>query len=220
MSSRLTSLFSLRRLRKDSLPSSGSSSDSPGTIRLVGASLPDAPLELPLSPTLPNVPEVPRASPLNRLFRGDSLPQYRNRPTASARNSDETVQSAGISYEHFNPFAKRTSSMQVDSGPHPAPGERRQQLSLESKNSILDRKGSSSGDSHVPSPFRWLWAKASLGPRDPSPTRNTLTAPPLEMPQKGDVNCLKYDTLDDRQMRLLEARSDHRPVTGSFALYL
>ena len=39
-------------------------------------------------------------------------------------------------------------------------------------------------------------------------------------PKTGDVVCLSYNTLDDRQMRRLEGRSDHRPVIGSYAVYL
>ncbi|KAH0833128.1 Endonuclease/exonuclease/phosphatase [Lanmaoa asiatica] len=39
-------------------------------------------------------------------------------------------------------------------------------------------------------------------------------------PAKGDVICLSYSSLDDREMRLLEGRSDHRPVIGSYAVYL
>jgi len=39
-------------------------------------------------------------------------------------------------------------------------------------------------------------------------------------PRKGDVVCLGYDSLDDGSMRRLEGRSDHRPVIGSFAIYL
>lgn len=39
-------------------------------------------------------------------------------------------------------------------------------------------------------------------------------------PAKGDIICLNYSSLDDRGMRLLEGRSDHRPVIGSYAVYL
>lgn len=39
-------------------------------------------------------------------------------------------------------------------------------------------------------------------------------------PTKGDIICLGYSSLDDRGMRLLEGRSDHRPVIGSYAVYL
>ncbi|OAX37607.1 DNase I-like protein [Rhizopogon vinicolor AM-OR11-026] len=39
-------------------------------------------------------------------------------------------------------------------------------------------------------------------------------------PVRGDVVCLSYRSLDDREMRLLEGRSDHRPVIGSYAVYI
>ena len=42
----------------------------------------------------------------------------------------------------------------------------------------------------------------------------------VPQPAKGDIVCLNYSSLDDRGMRLLEGRSDHRPVVGSYAVYL
>lgn len=48
----------------------------------------------------------------------------------------------------------------------------------------------------------------------------TIVSPPKPVHQKGEVVCLGYSTLDDRQMRRLEGRSDHRPVIGSYAVYL
>ena len=47
-----------------------------------------------------------------------------------------------------------------------------------------------------------------------------LPPPPPPLHRKGDVVCLKYDTLDDRGMRRLEGRSDHRPVIGSYAVFI
>lgn len=44
--------------------------------------------------------------------------------------------------------------------------------------------------------------------------------PTTSKPRKGDVVCLGYDSLDDKAMRRLEGRSDHRPVIGSYAIYL
>lgn len=44
--------------------------------------------------------------------------------------------------------------------------------------------------------------------------------PAIPQPRKGDVICLSYNTLDDRGMRRLEGRSDHRPVIGTYAIYL
>ncbi|TFY62188.1 hypothetical protein EVJ58_g4021 [Rhodofomes roseus] len=39
-------------------------------------------------------------------------------------------------------------------------------------------------------------------------------------PQRGTVVCLGYRSLDDAAMRRLEGRSDHRPVIGSYAIYI
>jgi hypothetical protein len=47
-------------------------------------------------------------------------------------------------------------------------------------------------------------------------------AAPAESPRhrKGDVVCFSYRTLDDRGMRRLEGRSDHRPVIGAYGIYV
>ena len=59
---------------------------------------------------------------------------------------------------------------------------------------------------------------------DPSPSSGEslemIAGSTTHKQRKGDVICLGYDSLDDRAMRRLESRSDHRPVTGSFAIYL
>ncbi|CCM07057.1 uncharacterized protein FIBRA_09379 [Fibroporia radiculosa] len=39
-------------------------------------------------------------------------------------------------------------------------------------------------------------------------------------PKRGDIICLEYRTLDDHGMRKLEGRSDHRPVIGSYAIFV
>jgi hypothetical protein len=69
-------------------------------------------------------------------------------------------------------------------------------------------------------PSLWRFLPAFL-----SPTHNQGSiglevkhSPPL--PLKGQVICLSYNTLDDRGMRRLEGRSDHRPVIGTYALYI
>jgi hypothetical protein len=77
-------------------------------------------------------------------------------------------------------------------------------------------------------PPRWRFlpffrgdSNQTAAPVDPASTLGE----PTEMtatyrPGKGDVVCLEYDSLDDKAMRRLEGRSDHRPVIGSFAIYL
>lgn len=64
-------------------------------------------------------------------------------------------------------------------------------------------------------------------PRDRSgwriPWLNAREQPPAKIsggPLVGEVECLAYSALDDRGMRRLEGRSDHRPVIGSYALYI
>ena len=41
---------------------------------------------------------------------------------------------------------------------------------------------------------------------------NDAEQEPLVGPKKGRIDCLLYKALDDREMRLLQGRSDHRPV--------
>jgi len=73
-------------------------------------------------------------------------------------------------------------------------------------------------------PFFWGDSSQTTAPTDPSlnPGESMeMTASSItDRPRRGDVVCLGYDSLDDRAMRRLEGRSDHRPVIGSFAIYL
>lgn len=42
----------------------------------------------------------------------------------------------------------------------------------------------------------------------------------IPQPRRGEVICLEYQTLDDDAMYRLEGRSDHRPVIGTYAIYV
>ncbi|TFK40065.1 Endonuclease/exonuclease/phosphatase [Crucibulum laeve] len=75
---------------------------------------------------------------------------------------------------------------------------------------------------HPHSASRWRFLPSFLSPNHVQDTIEyipTAEIPPPP-PRKGDVVCLSYSTLDDRSMRRLEGRSDHRPVIGSYALYI
>ncbi|KAL1745715.1 hypothetical protein HDZ31DRAFT_62809 [Schizophyllum fasciatum] len=83
----------------------------------------------------------------------------------------------------------------------------------------------SSNPLQVPAPSRWrfftnmfhdLGSSSSEQPPPPTPD----APPPQPPPRKGDVVCMSYRTLDDKQMRNLEGRSDHRPVIGTYAVYV
>lgn len=77
----------------------------------------------------------------------------------------------------------------------------------------------------TPTPSRWRFLPSFLSNASTQssasfdPPQSVDTAPPPP-PRKGDVVCLSYHTLDDRGMRRLEGRSDHRPVIGSYVIYL
>ncbi|OJT09542.1 72 kDa inositol polyphosphate 5-phosphatase [Trametes pubescens] len=81
-----------------------------------------------------------------------------------------------------------------------------------------------SAPSSGPPVFRWLlpflYRDGQQAVATPSVESPGTPRPPPPLPKRGDVVCLKYDTLDDRGMRRLEGRSDHRPVIGSYALYI
>lgn len=76
----------------------------------------------------------------------------------------------------------------------------------------------------LPTPSRWRFIPSFLSSNNSTASNVTpvATSPPelpARPPRKGDVVCLSYATLDDRGMRRLEGRSDHRPVIGSYAVY-
>jgi hypothetical protein len=80
-------------------------------------------------------------------------------------------------------------------------------------------------------PQRWrflpfFWGDSSQAATTADPVSTSEESPEMTVnstsykPRKGDVICLGYDSLDDKAMRRLEGRSDHRPVIGSFAIFL
>lgn len=66
------------------------------------------------------------------------------------------------------------------------------------------------------------WFLQLLSQLDSPSTPGVPDPPPVSLPRhrKGDVDCLSYRTLDDRDMRKLDGRSDHRPVIGVYAVYV
>ena len=75
-------------------------------------------------------------------------------------------------------------------------------------------------------PATRMTATAAAAPPSPSPGNGLdgasagVGAAESSRHRKGDVVCLSYRTLDDRGMRRLEGRSDHRPVIGVYAIYV
>ncbi|KAF8216288.1 hypothetical protein K438DRAFT_1796343 [Mycena galopus ATCC 62051] len=66
----------------------------------------------------------------------------------------------------------------------------------------------------IPTPSRSTHSSIS---QDPSLSTDGLSPRP---PRWGEMLCLNYNTLDDRRMRQLEGRSDHRPVIAAYVCYV
>lgn len=98
--------------------------------------------------------------------------------------------------------------------------------------SFPSSSGSSSPELPPPTPPRDVahnanvprWRLLSFLARDPHESRASTPVseilPTPTRPRRGEVVCLSYGTLDDRGMRRLEGRSDHRPVIGCYAVYI
>ncbi|KAJ7903712.1 inositol polyphosphate phosphatase [Mycena olivaceomarginata] len=75
----------------------------------------------------------------------------------------------------------------------------------------------------IPTPSRWRFFPSFLthnsAPSSSSQDASLDVLPPRP-PRRGEVLCLNYKTLDDRGMRRLEGRSDHRPVIAAYICYV
>ncbi|KAG8942045.1 hypothetical protein FRC04_003893 [Tulasnella sp. 424] len=222
-SRRFSHIFDFKRSRKDSaVPTNSSESDSPGGgVRLVSSSPQTSQHDhLPLIPTTPPQSDSPsRPSPLGRFFRQETFPLHAARASPSPKSTDRSSTMDILPSGETNPTARRSFSTPAPpQGPPPAttPGEVDRETQVANP-----RRPQTPAESHSAShlPWRWLFPRSFSGARDPSPPR--ISPEPVQPKhRKGEVVCVKYDTLDDRQMRLLEARSDHRPVMGDFAIYI
>ncbi|KAL0954741.1 hypothetical protein HGRIS_003693 [Hohenbuehelia grisea] len=102
------------------------------------------------------------------------------------------------------------------------------QMTSDSPDTTKTTTPSSTSSSQPLLPSRWRFLPF-LGTRDSAPTLPTVETPSAQSdavtaveppPRRGDVVCMNYKTLDDKGMRKLEGRSDHRPVIGSYRIYI
>ena len=72
--------------------------------------------------------------------------------------------------------------------------------------------------------FGFMSREAQQGPAAASDVAGNNAANDREAaerpPRRGEVRVLAYGTLDDQAMHRLRGRSDHRPVVGSYAVYV
>ncbi|KAJ7274558.1 Endonuclease/exonuclease/phosphatase [Mycena haematopus] len=73
----------------------------------------------------------------------------------------------------------------------------------------------------IATPSRWRFFPSFLthSSAQSSSSQETDVVSPRP-PRRGEVVCLNYSTLDDRGMRRLEGRSDHRPVIAAYVCYV
>ncbi|GAC97024.1 inositol polyphosphate phosphatase [Pseudozyma hubeiensis SY62] len=122
------------------------------------------------------------------------------------------VRSASASAASEKPLSPPVSTRSV-----PSPGPRRTLSS-----SSTDRGGwMDSLSSHLPAFFAPAFsalrshrhASQSIDATElPQHKEDAQPQTPLLGPKRGRIECLLYKSLDDREMRILEGRSDHRPV--------
>ncbi|KAJ6513431.1 inositol polyphosphate phosphatase [Mycena sanguinolenta] len=68
----------------------------------------------------------------------------------------------------------------------------------------------------IAAPSRWRFFPSFLS----SSSQDAAEVLAPRTPRRGEVLCLNYNTLDDRGMRRLEGRSDHRPVIAAYVCYV
>lgn len=209
------------RSRKDSSHSGGTSSDSPASLtpraqEALGKSETTATQAAQDSPSRP--------SPLNRFFRHETLPVPTLIPASPKYDRSPSL---NVLHQHSDPFqaspinetGKDSRRRSFSTSVVTLSSEPTREASVTPRPTSPDNneRASHGFGGGIPG-FRWLFPRALPTPPDISQQGPTLELPPLH--QKGEIVCNRYDTLSDRQMRQLEARSDHRPVMGHFSIYL
>jgi len=171
-------------------------------------------------PTPPLIPPLKSAPPLSNTIFPQPVPIPPPMPTSSDSHT-ESLGSHRPSRELHYPLsasaaqrrpARRATSSAAASPPPAAPTHRRSTFGV----FISPLSG---GDSS-----RWRFLDFFSPGHASHPSEAEQPATPVTTPvavrRKGEVVCLEYDTLDDRGMRRLEGRSDHRPVMGTFIAYM
>ncbi|TFK70303.1 DNase I-like protein [Pluteus cervinus] len=159
--------------------------------------------------------------PLSSLGRRDSVSAAISPPSSSCGSSTslDTPQPStsrlanGQRHDTNKQGLRRYNS---DASPHPHAG---QTPPRSSTGPAVQTLGSAS-QPVVPPPASLLSRFLPNFLHGAPPPPNIETREVIPSHKKGDVVCLSYDTLDDRGMRRLEGRSDHRPVMGVYAVYL
>ncbi|KAJ7773047.1 inositol polyphosphate phosphatase [Mycena metata] len=168
------------------------------------------------SPSSPDVTEQNApfsrfVEPQGRLFHSRSSEMF-NKPLAATR----TLSSEAA------PGLQRSNS---SSNHPPTPPLNRPRRATLSHETVASPTTAVPNLNRVATPSRWRFFPSFLthnstqsgSSQDPSASIDTI---PPRIPRRGEVQCLNYNTLDDRGMRRLEGRSDHRPVIAAYVVYV
>ncbi|KDQ14339.1 hypothetical protein BOTBODRAFT_32806 [Botryobasidium botryosum FD-172 SS1] len=166
----------------------------------------------PVSPGFPRVQSLTNPPATEKVEIGSELKRSSSSSGTLARSSSEPRRS----------FSAPLSPSQIRRSTTPAPPTQRLSMTIPplqnavTSNAILPTQPATTRN--------WFFQLLSQldSPAPPIPPSPSVPEPPQEPPRhhKGDVACLSYNTLDDRDMRRLDGRSDHRPVIGVYAIYL
>ncbi|PWN20424.1 hypothetical protein BCV69DRAFT_283306 [Microstroma glucosiphilum] len=182
--------------------------------------VPVSPIDRPAAakPLMPTTPKRTASAGHTSAF---ARPSYTRGPMSSPRLAALRAVSSPYDASHDQRLPPSPSSESRPEVPLSAP---MQASDSNGSNTHSNRRMTSWWSSHMPSILTAQGAAAALasfgGPRDgphqaPGDPINVAIVPPkpeLIGPRKGEVQCLLYKSLDDREMRALEGRSDHRPV--------
>lgn len=147
-----------------------------------------------------------------------SSPDVTEQVAPFSRVSKPTTPSRTTSHEVAPALHRSNSASTNPPSPHPS-RPRRATESLGTPPTGLPHH------TRIPTPSRWRFfpsflthhSTSSSSSQDPSLSTDAL---PPRPPRRGEVLCLNYNTLDDREMRRLEGRSDHRPVIAAYICYV
>ena len=154
-----------------------------------------------------------RARPQHLLLRDEARARKPSLPSLLSRTSPAPASALQSTSRPYLPRTDSPAAVSASSPPFPS--------STSVHRDLLPH----------PTPSTSLWRTFSFLPflsrddvppaeldKPPTPEPESPLAPALR--RRGDVVCLSYETLDDGAMRRLMAKSDHRPVIGSYAIYV
>ncbi|KAJ7674178.1 hypothetical protein B0H17DRAFT_1082439 [Mycena rosella] len=176
--------------------------------------------------SVPASPEVTeQAAPFSRFVEPQGRPLSHSRSNEIFSASAKPARLPRTLSNEATPVALNRSNSSSSHKPPTPSSQTRPRRATVSPESLGSLTTTLQNHSRVTTPSRWRFFPSFLShgstnsgsSHDPSLSIDVI---PTRPPRRGEVLCLNYNTLDDRGMRRLEGRSDHRPVIASYAVYI